>query len=152
MKVFMNDSENKKVTPWEALQWEMYLSSLEVPLRESTTGLYGELCENLVAEEDEARGDSLSDDAVAKVRVALESLSLRQRQIIHAHYWEGLSEHEIARRLGIHRTTVQVHLQRAIRRLKRHLSSKFLTSERAQNRFPHNACPARTKTEGKRDE
>ena len=147
----MNDSENKKVTPWESLQWEMYLSSLEVPLRESTTGLYNELCENLVAEE-EPRGDTLSDDAIAKVRHALESLSLRQRQIIHARYWEGLSEHEIARRLGIHRTTVQVHLQRAIRRLKRHLSSKLLTSERAQNLFPHNACPARTKTEGERDE
>ena len=147
----MNDSENKKVTPWESLQWEMYLSSLEVPLRESTTGLYDELCENLVAEE-EPSGDSLSDDALAKVRAALESLSHRQRQIVHAHYWEGLSEHEIARRLGIHRTTVQVHLQRAIRRLKRHLSSKFLTSERAQNSFTHNACPARTKTEEDRNE
>lgn len=151
MKVCMSNSEPKSISPWEAVKWEMYLSTLEVPQRETLTRKYDELCENLVAEDDiESKAED--EDAVAGLRISLLSLSLQQRVVLHAKYWEGRSEREIAARLGISRSTVQVHLRRAIRHLQRHLSSKFPRCERAQNLFPHNVCPARTETQEERDE
>lgn len=52
------------------------------------------------------------------VECMLQSLEPAAREIILMHYAEGLSEREIASRLGIHHTTVHYHHQRAIEKMR----------------------------------
>ena len=87
---------------------------------------------------------------------AIAQLSPKQQLVIRAKFWEGLSEHDIARREGISRSTVQMHLSRATTRLKWVMSSKFPISEGTKVPSTHKACPIRTKGQicpkGDRDE
>lgn len=135
---------------WSKEAWEKYLSSQDVPLREVLTRKYDDLADNLEAPDHHEL--ILSELTSKRLDDALGALSPKQRQVVEAKYWEGLSEHEIAARYGISRSTVQMHFSRAISRLKRLMSSKFPLSEGTKTHSPHNACPARTETEGKRDE
>ena len=129
---------------WSPAEWESYLATLEVPRRETLTKEYDDLAESLVAVDPEE--PRLTEEAMARLQAAIDHLSPKQKAVIKAKFWEGLSEHEIAKRFGIARTTVQMHLARGTSRLKWLMSSKFPLSERTKNYFPHNACPARTKT------
>jgi RNA polymerase sigma-70 factor (ECF subfamily) len=62
------------------------------------------------------------DGAVAQVHQALERLSTSAREVIHLHYFSGLSYDEIARVLGISPQAVHGRMQRARRVLARWLS------------------------------
>ena len=57
----------------------------------------------------------------ARVRQALERLSASQREVIHLHYFSGLSYKEIARALGTTSQAVHGRMQRARRVLARRL-------------------------------
>ena len=59
-----------------------------------------------------------------RVRQALERLSAPQREVIHLHYFSGLSYKEIARALGTTSQAVHGRLQRARRVLARRLSER----------------------------
>ena len=135
---------------WSETEWEAYLRTLEIPLRETLTRKYDDLAEALEAPDPNA--SQLTEKAMLRLQDAISQLSPKQRTVIQATFWEGLSTSEIARRYGMGRTTVQMHTARAITRLKHLLSANFPLSERAKNRSPHNACPARTKTEEDRNE
>jgi RNA polymerase sigma factor (sigma-70 family) len=53
-----------------------------------------------------------------EVRRAVESLSVRQRAVVHLAYWADLDEATIAQHLGISAGSVRRHLARARRRLR----------------------------------
>lgn len=55
-------------------------------------------------------------------RVIDRELTPRQRYVLTAYYFEGLRPARIARKLGVHRSTVHRTLQRAEARLRRYLT------------------------------
>ena len=55
------------------------------------------------------------------LRVMEQELTPRQRETLMAYYFEELSPAEIARRQGVHRSTVIRNLKRAEERLRRYL-------------------------------
>lgn len=146
----VSDALLEESKTWSANEWESYLSTLEVQRRETLTRKYDDLAERLVA--DPSEGPQFNETALERLQSAIAHLSPKQRAVVRAKFWEGLSEREIAKRYGMARTTVQMHLFRATAHLKTLMSSKFPLSERAKTLFPHNACPDRTETESERDE
>ena len=56
------------------------------------------------------------------LRVMEQELTEKQRRTLMAYYFEELRPAEIARRQGVHRSTVIRTLQRAENRLRRHLT------------------------------
>ena len=121
----------EKSKAWSVEEWETYLSLLEVPRRESLTRRYERLSETLSAPNEEE--SPYTDDTANRLQQAIALLSPKQKIVVQAKYWEGLSEHEIARRHGMARTTVQTHLFRATARLRELMSSKFPFSEGTKN-------------------
>ena len=77
----------------------------------------GELIKNKPAEQ--AIGEGL---VAAEVRDALEQLPLAAREVLNLHYFCGLSYKEIARSLGLSSEAVHGRMQRARRKLARHLA------------------------------
>ena len=62
----------------------------------------------------------LLDEAVAQLRTIIESgLTPRQREIVHAYFFEGRTEAEIAQELGIAQQVVSRHLFGALRSCRR---------------------------------
>ncbi|MFF6984437.1 sigma-70 family RNA polymerase sigma factor [Streptomyces sp. NPDC008343] len=62
-------------------------------------------------------------DAVIELEIAMTGLSSRQRKVIVLRHWYGLSEADIAQTLGVATGTVKSLNARAIRSLRRSLSS-----------------------------
>ena len=135
----------EKSKAWSVEEWETYLSLLDVPRRESLTRRYESLSGNLSALDEEE--SKYADDTADRLQQAIALLSPKQRTVVQAKYWEGLSEHEIARCHGMARTTVQTHLFRATARLRELMSSKCPFSEGTKKHSPSNACPVGTSTE-----
>ena len=73
---------------------------------------------------DEKWGLDLPSDIQLKRmrRIMAEELTPRQRQVLEAYYLEGMHPAHIARRYGIHRSTVSRTLERARKRLRRYLT------------------------------
>jgi RNA polymerase sigma-70 factor, ECF subfamily len=68
--------------------------------------------------------ESTSDDAergehLGRLATALDGLSAKQRTAFSLRYLEGLSLDEVADAMGIDRGTVRVHVQRAVKALRR---------------------------------
>ncbi len=53
------------------------------------------------------------------VRRALSSLTARERQVLMMVFWDGMSERDIAARIGVALSTVCVYKDRALRKLRR---------------------------------
>ncbi len=68
-----------------------------------------------------AAGAPQDASADLDVRLALARLTIRQRTVVFLVYWEQMTEEQIARELGITRSTVHRTLGRARRQLKRWL-------------------------------
>ena len=68
------------------------------------------------------------DERAIKVKNALETLSLNQRQILELAYYEGLSQSEIAKRLNLPLGTVKTHSRRGLIKLRQNLHN--LVNER----------------------
>lgn len=62
-----------------------------------------------------------SDDAEKDLWAALTTLSPKDRALIHLYYYEGYSQEEIAKTLGITRTAVQTRMSRARAKLEKEL-------------------------------
>lgn len=110
----------KKSEDWTHEDWEQYLKKIETPLSES-----------LISSSGYKRRQELQTESIFR-RVAntptrclqkkafelLQPLTERQRQIIELIYWGHKSEREVAKLLGISRSTVRVIQKRSILRIK----------------------------------
>lgn len=86
-------------------------------LESRRTELLKEAHEVLWSEED-ARSperDALSEDELGHICTALEALPERSRLVFYLNRFEGLTQKEIAERLGISRTNTEKHMRRALR-------------------------------------
>lgn len=115
---------------WSPAEWESYLSSLEIPRKEVITAKLDDINEEFPWASTGVSG--LSEEMSTQLKKAIDGLSPQQRRVIYAKYWDGLSENKIAIRQGIARTTVQMHLSRAITKLNNSLSSKIPLSKRTK--------------------
>jgi RNA polymerase sigma-70 factor (ECF subfamily) len=66
----------------------------------------------------EPAGEVAASDAAQRVRAALATLEPRQRQVIEVAYFEGLSQSEIAERLGAPLGTVKYWTRQGLLKLK----------------------------------
>lgn len=71
--------------------------------------------------------DEFEDAAAQRMTLAaaLRRLPRRQREVVALRYLAGLSEHEVARTLGIGDGTVKTHVSRALARLRETLTDSF---------------------------
>ena len=69
------------------------------------------------AQEQSAEQQTCTADELERIGAALDRLPPRSQVIFHLNRFEGLTQKEIARQLGISRTSVEKHMRRALRRL-----------------------------------
>jgi RNA polymerase sigma-70 factor (ECF subfamily) len=74
------------------------------------------------SEESAADRRVMAAEAGTAVRGALEALTPAEREAVELSYFEGLSAHEISRRLQLPLGTVRGRVRRALRRLRRRLA------------------------------
>ena len=86
-------------------------------VREGRASLLAWLQEN--AEDNQADLDKMRRNLVRAIR---EELTPRQQKLLQMHYFERLSKAEIARRVGVHKSTVTRTISRAESKLKHVLS------------------------------
>lgn len=116
----------EKSRRWDRVTWEAYLKSLEGSLKESQPGHW--VIQNSVVTETKCVPDNnFSNISAEAIEQLLSLLTPRQREIIHAIYWQGLSERQVARNFGISQSTVQDIKQRGITRIKKHSHKLPLT-------------------------
>jgi len=72
--------------------------------------------------------DVLSQDRARRVRAALERLSENQRHVIELAYFEGLSQTEMAERMGQPLGTVKTWVRTALKNLREDLDVKAVTA------------------------
>jgi RNA polymerase sigma-70 factor (ECF subfamily) len=72
--------------------------------------------------------DVLSQDRVRSVRGALERLNENQRHVIELAYFEGLSQTEMAERMGQPLGTVKTWVRTALKNLREDLAQKAITA------------------------
>jgi RNA polymerase sigma-70 factor (ECF subfamily) len=70
----------------------------------------------------------LSQDRARRVRGALERLNENQRHVIELAYFEGLSQSEMAERMGQPLGTVKTWVRTALKHLRDDLSEKAVTA------------------------
>jgi RNA polymerase sigma-70 factor (ECF subfamily) len=70
----------------------------------------------------------LSQDRARRVRAALERLNGNQRQVIELAYFEGLSQSEMAKRMGQPLGTVKTWVRTALKNLREDLGEKAVTA------------------------
>lgn len=56
--------------------------------------------------------------------VANSMLSDRERHVINQHYFNRITKAEISRRLNISKQTIDIYIQRALRKIKKYMESK----------------------------
>jgi RNA polymerase sigma-70 factor (ECF subfamily) len=96
-----------------------------------------ETVENTVTDERPSAARSMSDkEEAAAMQHLLESLSGEEREVVVLHFVEGLSKSEIARRTGVHPTTVGRQLDKSLARLRADAAS----ADRAKSLAPRPAA------------
>lgn len=110
---------------WKACDWEGYLKdSVEKPLREIPVGGPEEVAQ-LSDRVKAGYSDLFEADEHTylskKIEQAMKKLTEREREVLFALFWEGLSQRKLAENLEIARPTVTVYQQRALGKLARYL-------------------------------
>jgi len=115
-----SDTELKFISPaWNADTWEKYLKWYESPLAESQIRprQYQEIAERQ-SESIFGQAQEVADSPMQQlIRMTIEALPPRQRQIIELTYWEGLSERTIAFDLRITRNAVRKLKSKGLKRI-----------------------------------
>jgi RNA polymerase sigma factor, sigma-70 family len=77
--------------------------------------------EQRVPDQEMFRDAMVAEEEAMSLSEAMEGLPYGDQQILRMHYIEGLSHEQIAERLGVPKTTVNMRLAKARRRLKEKL-------------------------------
>lgn len=117
---FKSTSEIKSLCQsWSIDVWEEYLKTIEISQKESPLAT-GESIEDLSENQYASLfvkliGQKEYPHLARVTRAAIEALSVEQKKIILALYWENKSIAEISRHLGKARATIRVHRDRGLK-------------------------------------
>ena len=119
---------------WKASDWEGYLKdSVEKPLREIPVGGPDEIA-LLSDRASEGYADLLEVEKSSflskKIEQGMKILTEREREVLYALFWEGLSQRGLAKSLELNRATVVVYQKRALEKLARYLIETASGKER----------------------
>ncbi len=112
-----NDDQLKILSQyWNQKTWSSYLEWVESPMRESQINhfVFDSMAEQM--EESAFVTAAIRDaDKELKAEIAglLHQLTTKQRTVLQMIYWHGISEREIASKLGVSRLSVQAIKKRA---------------------------------------
>jgi RNA polymerase sigma factor (sigma-70 family) len=116
----LSDAELKFISPlWDAETWELYLKWYESPLSESQ--IYPREFDEIAERQCESIfrwAQEFTDSPTQRlVRLTIENLPPRQREVIELTYWQGLSERTIAFDLRISRNAVRKLKSKGLKRI-----------------------------------
>lgn len=115
----LSDIELKQVSAsWTPTEWETYLSSLEVGLKESQVSLNEMERLAIGGNIFERAANAASDECAKQVRAWISTLTPRQALVIKKIFFEGQSSRQISRTMGISRQRVSKIKKQALRQLK----------------------------------
>lgn len=128
---------------WSAKEWENFLSStVDKPLQESLTETL--TIENVKSELKEMYQNMLSQDEYPHLKEIvgslLKKLTCREQQVIYQIFWEGHSQHEVAKSLGLKRSVIRNYRDQALRKLGVLFMSNILFIKRNTGLLK-SACP-----------
>lgn len=103
--------------------WESELLPLEVPRQEVLISPYSydALAELQTESIFGCAQEPCSDGDSSRIWKAMQSLTPREREIIHLIFWRQMSERDVGAELGISRSSVKVLKSRAFRKLAKSL-------------------------------
>ncbi len=116
------DQELKRICQtWSASTWEAYLSTLDIPLREQLiptqelnkithSESYAEVYQGLLQQSEYPKFEKELDSASR-------TLAATERKVIHLIFWDKLSLQETANLLGVHKSSVVIYRERALKKL-----------------------------------
>lgn len=104
---------------WTAEQWESYLATLEVGLKESQPRISEVQRQAWTSNIFDLSAAAPSEELTQKISELVSTLTERQKFIIGKIFWDGLSERQVAKMMGISRQGVFDLKKRALRRLKK---------------------------------
>jgi DNA-directed RNA polymerase specialized sigma subunit len=105
---------------WSAEEWESYLATLDVGLKESLSSKTEVSSRGLTANVFEYAATDCPDDVLELVERLVAQLSKRQQFVLRNVFWDGKSERQIAKMLGIGRSAVYDLKKRALKNLRKH--------------------------------
>lgn len=117
----ISDASLKDMTKtWGANTWEEFLkTTVERPLRETLSS--PQTVENLEDGYRDVYQDMLAHNEFPNltqvVRALIMKLTIREREVVYATFWEGKSQNEIAKTLKIKRSVVRNYRDRALKKL-----------------------------------
>lgn len=120
--------ELKKISStWSANQWEDYLKSIEVPLREAYVLDPKHIEKRSQVDLETFYSSDISDYYHLKRKVigGLYKLTPRQLQVVDMTFWQGMTQRAIAEKLGLGVSTVPNTLKRALVKLRRHMFDRY---------------------------
>lgn len=110
-----------KAVEWTAEEWELHLKGLETSLSETLISYpaYNRRQELQTETIFKKVADRASEKTQKKTHALLMHLTVHQKKIIELLFWENKSERDVAKHLGISRSTVRILQKRSIQRLKK---------------------------------
>ncbi len=126
---------------WDQKIWEEYLSWFECPLKESQlkSAVYDELAGKMTESIFSLSSSSECNYTTICFDELLALLTPKQKIVIEMIYWQGKSEKEIAKYLGVSRCAIQKFKRRALAKLKRNIECEKLSLPETNNNQQLNA-------------
>ena len=91
--------------------WEINVEPEVLETMLTSPDILEELLSNSVDEQAQAEKDQLRSDALAQIKILIQTkLTEKQRQIVEMYFYQGKTQQEIAKELGINQQVVSKHL------------------------------------------
>lgn len=128
---------------WGANTWEEFLkTTVECPLRETLSG--SQAVENLEDGYRDAYQEMLAHEEYPNltqlVRSLIKRLTIREREVVYATFWQGKSQNEIAKALKVKRSVIRNYRDRALKKLGVLFVEKMLSANGSKQN-EEGACP-----------
>ncbi len=105
---------------WNEQTWEEYLKTIESKISGKffSPEIYDLLCDGLTENIFWRSSEFSSDEVLEQIQSAMTHLPEKQAKVIELIFWHGKSQHQIAKSLRIHQSSVFNLKNRAIKNLK----------------------------------
>ena len=92
----------------------------EIPFSPEMMQTFINGCSGMDGKPNEGNSNTATIEAMKKaLSEALRDLTPRQLEVVQLYYWEGMTQEEIGRELGVARQVVARHLQKSLDKLRR---------------------------------